>query len=116
MYRRVSGFFSWKFGLENTLLTPYFFVRPRNFGDPGKASKIVGRTNHINIMGRSSSADTELKLDIVSNITAYMKSRITFLPRVPSGYFFFKIDTGGQALSISAQEMAPIRAFSVSQK
>ena len=39
-----------------------------NRKDPAKASKLVGRTNHINIMGRSSersSANTELKQNIV---------------------------------------------------
>ena len=50
-----------------------------------------------------------------SKITDNMKSRITFLRRMPSGYFF-KIDRGGQTLPISAHKMAPMRAFSVLQK
>ena len=50
-----------------------------------------------------------------SNITVELKSRITFLHRVPSGNFY-KIDRGGQTLSISAHKMAPMRAFSILQK
>ena len=47
-------------------------------------------------------------------ITVKLKSRITFLHRVPSN--FLEIDRGGQTLPISAHEMAPMRAFSVLQK
>ena len=50
---------------------------------------------------------------MASMITVKLKSRITFLHRVPN---FLKIDRRGQALPLSAHEMAPMRAFSVLQK
>ena len=45
-------------------------------------------------------------------IIVKLKSQITFLHRAN----FFKINRGGQALPISAHEMAQMRAFSVLQK
>jgi len=48
-------------------------------------------------------------------ITVKLKSRITFLQRVPSANFL-KVDKGGQTLPKSVHEMAPMRAFSVLQK
>ena len=43
-------------------------------------------------------------------ITVRLKSRITFLHRVPLGQFF-KNDRGGRTLLISAHEMAQMRTF-----
>ena len=48
-------------------------------------------------------------------ITVKLKSRITFCIDCHRANFL-KIDKGGHTLPISAREMAPMRAFSVSQK
>ena len=51
---------------------------------------------------------------IPSMIIVKLKCQITLLHRVPTG--LLNIKRGGQTLSISVHEMAPMRAFSVLQK
>ena len=51
---------------------------------------------------------------ITSMIAAQLKSRISFLHRVPSSQFL-RIDRGVQTLSISAHEMILIRALLISK-